>query len=615
MLKGENIVCISSIDWDFNWQGHQELMSRFARQGNRVLYIENTGLRTIRWSDLPRLNRRFRNWRHGIQGIRKTEENLYVYSPILLPFPFSRWARWINRSILFNVLGRWMKSVNFYNPIVWSFLPTPLTLELIRFLNGHLSIYYCIADFAPLSNHPTLIRKSEQKLLRRCDIVFAQGERLKRYCEQFHKQPVEIFPFGVDEQLFQNDGWEVPEDLKDIPRPLIGYCGGVHRHINFSLITQLAERHPDWSFVIVGPLQTEATSLTQYPNIHLLGRKIHTSLPAYIDCFDVCLIPYQLSDYTQTVYPTKLNEYLILGKPVVSTGLQEIHYFNDRYEGVVEVGEDSVDFSRHIQRFLEEEGAEAEEKRRRRIEAALTNSWSRRIETMSSIIRERREAKWHQTENSWDRLFKGSLRRSFRQLSVTVLGAVLSIGLLFYSPVIWWLASPLRIEETPRRVDAIVVLGAGVGETGSPGKSTLERARYGAELFHKGFAPYLIFSSGYIYTYQEAEDMKLVATSLGVPPAAIILETDSASTYESVRNVKEILEKKRWHSILLVSAPYHMRRVASVFQKSGGDIQTVYIPLPRSDFYSRGRRVKWEQICALSHEAFGILYYWWKGYL
>ena len=66
-----NIVCISTIDWDFIWQGHQEIMSTLARQGNRVLFIENTGVRNITFKDLPRLKSRLLNWRKGIRGIRR----------------------------------------------------------------------------------------------------------------------------------------------------------------------------------------------------------------------------------------------------------------------------------------------------------------------------------------------------------------------------------------------------------------------------------------------------------------------------------------------------------------------------------------------------------------
>jgi GT2 family glycosyltransferase len=45
MIQGRDIVCISSTDWDFNWQGPQELTSRLARRGNRVLLVENTSIR------------------------------------------------------------------------------------------------------------------------------------------------------------------------------------------------------------------------------------------------------------------------------------------------------------------------------------------------------------------------------------------------------------------------------------------------------------------------------------------------------------------------------------------------------------------------------------------
>ena len=53
-LAGERIVCISSIDWDFNWQGHQEIMAALASEGSRVLFVENTGVRASRRSGTSR---------------------------------------------------------------------------------------------------------------------------------------------------------------------------------------------------------------------------------------------------------------------------------------------------------------------------------------------------------------------------------------------------------------------------------------------------------------------------------------------------------------------------------------------------------------------------------
>jgi hypothetical protein len=105
MLKNHDIVCISSIDWDFIWQGHQEIMSAFAANGNRVLFIENTGVRAPKIRDISRLRKRFKDYFRGVKGIREEAKNLYIYSPIVLPFPYSRIARLINKFILLSVIS------------------------------------------------------------------------------------------------------------------------------------------------------------------------------------------------------------------------------------------------------------------------------------------------------------------------------------------------------------------------------------------------------------------------------------------------------------------------------------------------------------------------------
>ncbi len=97
MLRGKQIICLSSIDWDFNWQGHQEIMTRFAAAGNTVLYVENTGIRMPRWTDLPRLRRRVQAWQQGPGGIRQVQDNLYVCAPLVCPFPHSQVVQRLNR--------------------------------------------------------------------------------------------------------------------------------------------------------------------------------------------------------------------------------------------------------------------------------------------------------------------------------------------------------------------------------------------------------------------------------------------------------------------------------------------------------------------------------------
>ncbi|MFC1624676.1 YdcF family protein, partial [Candidatus Omnitrophota bacterium] len=155
----------------------------------------------------------------------------------------------------------------------------------------------------------------------------------------------------------------------------------------------------------------------------------------------------------------------------------------------------------------------------------------------------------------------------------------------------------------------------GVGETGSPGKSTIERAMYASRLYLGGYAGKVIVSSGYTYVYNDAENMRLLALSMGVPDKDIILENRANSAYENVMFSKKILDKNNWDSILLVSSPYNMRRLSSIFNKQASYIKVFYTPVEMSQFYNRTYGVKIEQIRAIMHEYLGIIYYWVKGYI
>ncbi len=614
MLKNENILCISSIDWDFIWQGHQEIMTTLAEEGNRVLFVENLGVRTPGLRDLPRLKKRFLNWKKGLGGIRKKSEGLFIFSPLALPFPYSAIATRINSLILLRTLRRWMRSVQFDKPIIWTFLPTDLVLDLIDHIDHQCLIYYCIDHFASSSRAAEKIRRSEKRLCERADLIFVTSEQLKRRCETSNTS-VHFFPFGVSLRTFEKAkqaSARQPSELAALKRPLIGYVGGVHKWIDQNLLHHLAGKMPDCSFVLVGPVQTDVSLLEKRPNIHFVGGRTHEELPGYIQAFDVGLIPYVLTDYTRCVYPTKLNEYFFLGKPVVSTPLPEVIRFNRDFGELVSIGDGPDSFFRRVQETLKTaNGTDVQ----RRIDAARQNSWTNRIESMSMLIADRIKEKRAFSESHWASAFQMAYRKTRRKLATILVVVGISWAAFFYTPFIWMLASPLKIAEAPQKADVIVVLGGGVGETRHPGISTIERARYASELYKAGWAPAILFSSGYVYSYQEAEDMKLIATSSGVPEDAILLETHSSSTYENVQFVKEILAQKKWDSILLVSAPYHMRRLSMVFHKVAPDIEVRYLPVAKSSFYGKKVPVQMGQLRALLHEVLGILYSWLKGFV
>ena len=235
--------------------------------------------------------------------------------------------------------------------------------------------------------------------------------------------------------------------------------GGLHQWVDQELLAGVAGRLPEATFVLVGPAQTDISRLSRCPNIRLLGQRPHDELPRYTKGFDVGVVPYRLSTYTAHVYPTKLNEYLAMGLPVVATDLPEIRRFNAEHGPVVAVAREAEAFAAAIRQALQAAGPDEVA---RRIEVSRQNSWRVRIERMSALIerelasRERPGERW---QEALRRLYRTARRRTLRT-AVAVMAAYL---VLFQSPAPWMIAEPLRVSAPLREADAIVVFAGGGG--------------------------------------------------------------------------------------------------------------------------------------------------------
>jgi uncharacterized SAM-binding protein YcdF (DUF218 family)/glycosyltransferase involved in cell wall biosynthesis len=611
-LTQHDVICISSIDWDFIWQGHQEIMTRLAAAGHRVLFIENTGVRPPRLSDLPRVMSRLRNWRRGTNGFREERANLFIHSPIVVPLPYSRIAQWLNRTILMRGINRWMRAVGVTRPVVWTFLPTPLARDLIAAIGPALTIYYCIDDLASSSHEARKIATSEQALFREADLVFVTSERLRQRAAQFSDR-VHLFPFAVNLGVFEKsrESRETqPADLAALKRPVAGYVGGLHQWLDQDLLVAIATGLPKINFALVGPKQTDVSKLQALPNVHLFGQRPHAELPRYVAGFDVGLVPYRITEYTANVYPTKLNEYLVMGIPVVATDLAEIRRFNGEHGAIVRIAESEDAFANAVREAVSTVPLPSEVARR--IEVAESNSWERRLQKMSALIDAELAARQARTTGWEDRLRRlyGAAKAGPAKIFATALVLYL---LIFQSPLVWWLAEPLRIVEAPQPADAVVVFAGGVGESGRAGGGVQERISKAVSLYQQGVAPRLIISSGYVFALREAESMKAIAIAQGVPADAIVLEERATDTYENVTFTKQILDAHHLRRIALVSSPYHMRRAVLTWRKAAPEVQVIATPPESSQFYAHQRGASVEQIRGLLQEYAAIVYYWWLG--
>lgn len=612
ILRDQDVICLSTIDWQFIWQGHQEIMSALASNGNRVLYVENTGVRAPSLRDLPRVGQRVRNWWRGTQGFRREGENLVIYSPIVVPLPYSRIATAINRVLMLRSIRRWMRAARAGRPIVWTFLPTPLARDVIRGLDPVVTIYYCIDDLASSSPGAARIRKSEEALLTEADLVFVTSENLRERASRFSNR-VHLFPFAVSYQKFdrvRETPGGLPADVRDLPRPVVGYIGGIHQWIDFDLVRRVALALPEASFVFVGPEQADTSAISALPNVHLLGQRPHDDVPRYLKGCDVGIVPYRLSAYTANVYPTKLNEYLAMGLPVVATNLPEIQRFNEIHADAVMTAETPEGFARSIRAALQ---PAAPEVRARRISIARGNSWAARLSEMSVLILAVLAGR--SRDRSWERRLRSLYRRSRGRLFGTVAALAIAYALLFQTNLPWLLARPLEEADRPRAADAIVVFAGGVGESGVAGGGYQERVKQAVDLYRAGYAPRLIFSSGYTFTFHETQVMLNLAVAEGIPADAVVLETRAANTHENVLYTHEILSEHGWGRILLVSSPYHMRRAILTWRRLAPSVEVIAAPVPQSQFYASARGASLDQLRGLLHEYTAIVVYWLRGWI
>ena len=386
MLRDATIVCIANIDWSFNWQVVQEVASAFAAAGNRVLFVENTGVRRPALKDLPRLRARLRNWRRSRTGGVARDRGVDIYSPLLLPLPYSRVACRLNAAAMLRSIRRWIGADRDKPLIVITFLPTPLARTVIDALEPALVVYYAVDCLSESSPAARPLREHEEALFREADVVFTTSDALRSFAQSMGAR-AELLAHGVRFQDFQRARrrqGESPALLDGLTKPVVGFVGSIRRELDLELIAEVAKRATELEFVFVGPIITNiGTELPALPNVHFIAPVPHADVMRYMARFDIGILPYVLNVYTAHIMPAKLKEYLAAGLPIVATRLPEICRFAEEHEGLVTFGEDAEAFVAGLREVLAHRGPAHVE---RREEVASLYDWSTQIDLMRNSI-------------------------------------------------------------------------------------------------------------------------------------------------------------------------------------------------------------------------------------
>ncbi len=605
-----NYVIISSIDWSENWQIHQQLATSLVESGHRVLFIENTGVRALRAGDFGRIRDRLRNWLKSTRGFLDVRDGLTVFSPILLPFPYSSLALMINRYLFYTLIAKWIKITRFYDSILISFLPTPLAQSLIEDIDPVLAIYYCANDMSAGSKGAARLREHEKKFFSKVDAVFCISQSLNEHASQFNKD-VFIFPAGVEFTKFEAARKEaaIPKDLAALPRPIVGYVGAISAVFDQELLVHAARALPAVTFALVGPEFANVSLLKTCSNIKLLGKRPHSDVPAYIKGFDVALIPYVKNVFTDAVYSGKLNEYLAMGVQVIATDMREIRLYIERHGDVVDIAKNQNEFVQKINAAI---AAPATGRKMARIAAARANSWDQRFEDVSHVIGQLLEAQKIEVTRWQDRL-TGLYRVGRIRMVKVGLALAVSYALLFYTPILWFAGDVLVIRDAPKAADVIMVF-SGDGESGYINASYQNRVGDALTLYRAGFAPRIVLSSGKGQTMSETEVVRALLIVGGVPSSAIsVVKGTPRSSWENVQMSAEELRRLGVRNVLFVTAPYHSRRATLVWKKSAPDIGISTVSVVDTPPSETRWRTSFQVARVIAYEYLAIADYWWNG--
>ncbi|MFA5367028.1 MAG: glycosyltransferase [Dehalococcoidia bacterium] len=228
-----------------------------------------------------------------------------------------------------------------------------------------------------------ILQIAEDDIFKNSGCIFATSEFLYKKAASKTSSPVFLVENGVEFDKFYN---ALPgHNLKDVPRPRLGYLGAIDVRIDLALLHKLAEQHRNWSIVLIGPMRPhqsipeDLSFLIKDNNVRWVPGINPDEVPAYIKELDIGLMPYRDLEFNKGVFALKLFEYLACGLPVVGCGLPSTEKYN-RDKIYIHTASDPAQFAAACERAISWAGDRESEISR--IELAKEADWQRKFDFM-----------------------------------------------------------------------------------------------------------------------------------------------------------------------------------------------------------------------------------------
>jgi len=362
----QSLIVFSHLRWDFVYQRPQHLMSRLARH-YRIVFFEEPqpgggSVTDVRWETsqpLPQLT--------VVRPLMPIAEPGFHQADI-------------------TPLRRKLYELRQQHPAHWVWLYTPMAMPLLDALNPLAVVYDCMDELSAFMNPPPQLIDHERALLQRADLVFTGGPSLYEAKRRRHPD-VHCFPSSVDighfrQALNRNLAYAAHRRL---PGPRLGYFGVLDERLDFGLVAALADAHPDWQIVLVGPVaKIDPDSLPRRDNIHYVGQQPYAALPSFLASWDLCLMPFAMNASTRFISPTKSLEYMAAELPIVSTPVPDVVA---QHADVITIAGTPAAFIEGCERALTMPAAERQTRIRRMRYKLARTSWDATAQQMQALMR------------------------------------------------------------------------------------------------------------------------------------------------------------------------------------------------------------------------------------
>jgi len=328
-----DVVLYSFFPWRHEYPSTAHGLARALSKHTRVWYVSKPPT----MKDALKKRKSIRTWRTAritpidgytckrLNGPSLFEVDLPPTLPInsLSPGGFYNKLRYQVDKKLNNALSEALQAAD-VEDFIWINLYAPTQFIDLNLHRKPLARYYYSVDAIGQANYTGKHGVEAEKIqLRYSDAGFATSTHLSHTLSAFAKTPHVLPNAMATEHYVDRTKGSEPLALKNIPHPRIGYVGNLDgARIDFEALLVLAKARPELHQVYIGPWNAGNEIKAKFddlPNIHLLGRMDQAECPAFLEHMDVGMIPFRISELTAAIYPLKINEYLALGLPVIST--------------------------------------------------------------------------------------------------------------------------------------------------------------------------------------------------------------------------------------------------------------------------------------------------------